>query len=211
MINCKEKFIFLHIPKTGGTSIERAFLSKKWKTTKTKTRHYNIRRLGLTKEEAEEYNIFTVLRNPFTRIASSYNHFMSGPENPGFDRKTYTFYKYTINIKKYFDGILKPRTEHPSMYRVEDKDGKVIFDSQHVETLRWWLQTTDGKQANCHILRFENLNEDWNKFKNSIDIQDDLLHLNESNTTEEEYMAYYDDKSKNIIKELYKDELRNYQ
>lgn len=211
MINCKEKFIFLHIPKTGGTSIERAFLPQKLKTTKTKTRHYNIRRLGLTKDEADQYNIFTVLRNPFTRIASSYNHFINGPENPGFDKKSYTFDEYTINIKKYFDGILKARTDYPSIYRVENKDRKVIFDSQHVENLRWWLETSDGEQANCHMLKFESLNEDWDKFKSTINTETKLKHLNASGTSEEEYMSYYGKESKEIIQQLYKDELRNYE
>tara|TARA_R100000664_G_C2743357_1_gene131545 strand:- start:536 stop:1168 length:633 start_codon:yes stop_codon:yes gene_type:complete len=210
MINCKEKFIFLHIPKTGGTSIERAFLPDKWKTTKTK-RHYNIRRMGLTKKESDEYNIFTVLRNPFTRIASTYNHFMNGPENPGFDKKSYTFNEYVYNIEKYFNGLLKPRTEYASIHRVEDEYGKVIFDSQHVETLSWWLETEDGEQANCHFLKFESIEDDWEKFKTTINAESKLKHLNASETSEEEYMSYYDKESREIIQQLYKDELRNYE
>ncbi len=129
MFNEKEKFLFLHIPKTGGTSINTAVMSELGRSTKNR-RHYNIRRHGLTKKDCDEYNIFAVLRNPFTRIASTYNHFMVGPEIfPAYrcNKKSYTFYKYLLNIKKYFDGVLKPRPPALSRaYRVENECEKDI-------------------------------------------------------------------------------------
>ena len=64
-------FIFLHIPKTGGTSVE-FILQNKYGSPHE--RHYNVRHMQgvLENEEIDEYKIFTVIRNPFDRIISTW-------------------------------------------------------------------------------------------------------------------------------------------
>lgn len=68
LINRKNKWAFIHIPKTGGTSI--AEILKKENDTEQLTGHDSIRIL----EDVSEYFIFTFVRNPYTRIASAYSH-----------------------------------------------------------------------------------------------------------------------------------------
>lgn len=228
MINEEEKFIFLHIPKTGGTSIEKAVMSEKWENTNN-TRHYNIRRLGLTKKQCDNYTIFTVSRNPFTRIASTYNHFLQSPDNylqrKQWAKEDYPFCKYVKNIEDYFRGNLVVSLPDSNgkgsfLYRAMTKenfynyqnfntDVKFILDTQHIETLKWWTKTIDGQHADCHILRFERLDSDWEKFKSKIRISSKLEKLNVLKTSGDDYMKYYDKDSKKIIQKLYAEELRN--
>ena len=229
MINHKEKFIFLHIPKTGGTSVE-SILTKKESTEKK--RHYNLIKMGLNKNECDKYRIFAVLRNPFTRIASTYNHFMHGPDNKltsttgGFvmlegkvypnvkktwNNSNYTFHQYVLNIRKYFNG----EYEVDKGNRVYDSEGRRILDAHHIETMSWWVKTKDNLKSKCETLRFESLNEDWENFKQKINFTETLKKVKKDNwglpDDVEYYMSFYDKESKKIIQELYVEELRNYE
>ena len=213
MINEKEKFIFLHIPKTGGTSIEDFVIPKKWETTNN-LRHYNIRRMGLTKKECDEYTIFSVIRNPFDRIVSTYKHFLVSEY--GGAESNYPFYEYVRNIDRYFEGELKVNTDTVEnshmLYRATDAKGRVVLDSQHVETTSWWTRTLDGKTADCKFLRFEQLNNDWNDFKHKIDIRspDTLEKLNMSVKTRS-YVNYYQLlETRDIIQYHYKTDIEKF-
>ena len=63
-----DKFLFLHIPKTGGNSLSEILLTIKG--TEFVTTHNDLSAFG----NIEDYFIFTFVRNPFTRLASWYHH-----------------------------------------------------------------------------------------------------------------------------------------
>lgn len=68
LINHSNKWGFLHIPKTGGTSVH-AVLTKVDGTT-SPTVHDSIRAFP----DESDYFIFTIVRNPFTRLTSAFLH-----------------------------------------------------------------------------------------------------------------------------------------
>lgn len=68
LINRAQKWAYIHIPKTGGTSIS-SVLSKVNGTERV-TMHDSIRAF----DNADGYFIFTFVRNPFTRLLSAYQH-----------------------------------------------------------------------------------------------------------------------------------------
>ena len=68
ILNKSRKFGFVHIPKTGGTSI--THILSKIEDSEELTSHHG---LSLLPDDASFF-YFTVVRNPFTRIASAYNH-----------------------------------------------------------------------------------------------------------------------------------------
>ena len=68
VINHSKKFGFVHIPKTGGTSI--THILKKSNGTEGIAIHDSTRLLT----NVDDYFIFTFVRNPFTRLTSSYFH-----------------------------------------------------------------------------------------------------------------------------------------
>ena len=67
LLNRFNKWAFIHVPKTGGTSLNHVL--KKDTNTEVITGHDSIRILN----DVGDYYIFTIVRNPFTRLASAYN------------------------------------------------------------------------------------------------------------------------------------------
>lgn len=68
IVNHSKKWAFLHIPKTGGTSLTSLLLNEI--DSKEVTIHGDLGHFG----DISNYFIFTLVRNPFTRIASAYQH-----------------------------------------------------------------------------------------------------------------------------------------
>ena len=68
LINHAQKWAYIHIPKTGGTSIT-SVLSKIPDTNILQS-HDSIRAF----DDVSDYFIFTFVRNPYTRLASVYEH-----------------------------------------------------------------------------------------------------------------------------------------
>jgi hypothetical protein len=73
-----EKLVFLHCPKTGGTSIESVmpnlrFFDGKYKSDNVVPQHLSyVDLLKHAPEEMENYRKFTVVRNPWDRVVSDY-------------------------------------------------------------------------------------------------------------------------------------------
>lgn len=246
-IDSEKGFIFLHIPKCGGTSINDAIIRNECCTgnsmedlrkhldftNRIASSHSNIKQLGLTQSESDKYEIFSVVRNPFTKTVSTYNHFIQSPENQAqrepWTTESYTFKQYLNNIQQYFKGKLvvslpDENGEGNFLYRAFtpenlynaqhfQQDLKFLLDVRHIEKLSWWLTTTDGGAANCKLLRFENLHEDWENYKEKINVKTSIEHLNKNVLTgvgadsPQDYMSNYDEESYQIIEGLYTEEL----
>lgn len=69
-VDRRNKWGYIHIPKTGGTSIINAISSLNGVECQSVS-HQPVGKF----EDVGGYNIFTVVRNPFTRFASSYYHY----------------------------------------------------------------------------------------------------------------------------------------
>jgi hypothetical protein len=68
IINHLNEWAYLHIPKTGGTSLTKILLEQK--DSEEVITHGDLGNFG----NISNYFIFTIVRNPFTRIASAYQH-----------------------------------------------------------------------------------------------------------------------------------------
>lgn len=75
LINHYNKWVYCHIPKTGGTSISSVLNTIP--KTQTVAGHDSFRNL----DDIHNYFKFTIVRNPFTRIASAYFHEMRRKKN----------------------------------------------------------------------------------------------------------------------------------
>tara|TARA_R100000008_G_scaffold71807_1_gene49768 strand:- start:2010 stop:2705 length:696 start_codon:yes stop_codon:yes gene_type:complete len=208
----EDKVIFLHIPKTGGTSIEHC-LSKQ--ISKGSGRHYNIKETEdiIGAQDINEYTIFTVIRNPLDRIISTWRWWAFHKDGyitkPHLNHKIIpctSFRDYVFIIKDYFDG------------NTDVKDGGIFADSKaplwvsHVERLNWWLTKKDGSLVKCDFLRFEDLNRQWAKFRKKLDLKGKLDHKNGSQTIPftKSRDKLYDEETYKIVSEIYKDEMRQF-
>jgi GR25 family glycosyltransferase involved in LPS biosynthesis len=92
MISHKHKCIFIHIPRTGGTSIEKALTEADWWKVEKKTKHLDWKTAkNLYKDNWEGYFKFTVVRNPWDWMVSLFR------SHRGRRRKQKTWKQYLSN------------------------------------------------------------------------------------------------------------------
>lgn len=200
-ISHEHKCIFIHIPKTGGTSIENALgVFGDWKEQNTctmfgKINSEELRRLShpsnflqhitastlkkIDRISFDDYYKFSFVRNPWDRFVSSYSNkdpdLVDRAENQGIKLSDATFEEYvylTENIK------------HP-----------------HLSSQFEYLFGEDGECIVDFIGRFEKIEEDFELVREKIGISASLEHLNSS--SHKPYREYYNRKTKLIIKNRY--------
>jgi len=220
--------VFLHIPKTGGTSVEH--LLKQNYGEEGYGRHYSLRIFEIKNKELNKCLVFTIVRNPFERIASTFKHFLiaTGSERDGFKYSgrflrlgrvpaqpvvgAPGFSRYVQNIKKYFNKELSIES-----FKAIDDDGKKVLDIQHIQKFDWWIKLNDDSlYKDYKFLKFESLNLDWEIFKSNLNIKEPLPHLNKQHVWADMlcplyYMDYYDKESFEIIKEIYSKEIEMFE
>ena len=182
MINHKDKFIYIHIPKTGGSSVEKCLLENEGIEVMPSLRFmpkdirekYVIGSFGgnhhfplhkFEKEFQEQYFCFTFVRNPFSRAVSEF-----------------------LWLKK---------------------ECKITFETfktfaQQGSPIPWHEQTQYSfiNKNIDFVGRFENLQEDFGIVCNKIGISSlELPHTNK--TKHKHYTEYYDEETKQIVAEKY--------
>lgn len=115
LINRSQKWAFIHIPKTGGTSL--TSILDKIDGTQLITSHDSIRWV----EDTSSF-IFTIVRNPYTRIASGYSHEL----RKGIHQ--YTFGEYLKNANPFHQWIL-PQSYYINAGSTETK--KISFVARY--------------------------------------------------------------------------------
>ena len=86
MINHEHKFLFLHLPKTGGTSINK-FFNDKFDNNERDFGHPYLSDYKCN--NFDDYFKFTVVRNPYDRLVSAF-----------FYMKEYSNFQSDINFRK---------------------------------------------------------------------------------------------------------------
>jgi len=174
LINHEHKFIFIHINKCGGTTIDELFTGEFQGHTKA----FEYKKLN--PNEFDNYFSFTFVRNPWDRVVSFYHYQI---------KRGWDFYPFdeTIPFKKFVKNWLKQMpaqtslNTHPCYDWISDKDDNLLVD---------------------FIGRFENFQEDFNVVCDKIGIPHQKLpHKNKSK--HKHYTEYYDDETKQIVAEKY--------
>ncbi len=189
MIIHDNKCIFIHIPKTGGQSVEISLglnigeefsQNKKWcdvsamvglnPVTGEYMQHFTMARILSETTGLESYKSFTFVRNPWDRVISDFKWY-GGDRNGAVDLK---------------DFIIHER----------------VADKSHVTPQYKFIYDDAGTQLVDYIGRFENLQNDYNTICDKIGIpQQQLPHTNK--TKHKRYTEYYDDETRQIVAEKY--------
>lgn len=151
MISDEYKVIFIHINKTGGTSISQAFGFPR--------KHKVARQL---KEEVPHkwdlYFKFSFVRNPWDRMLSMYKFRI---ENNFQIDSNISFKKWLLEVcPKQRENKSFPPLWGPQLEWLEDKEGNILVD---------------------YIGRYERIKSDWEKICKKINKKLILPHLNKSN------------------------------
>ena len=197
LISYEHKFIFVHIYKTAGTSVEKAlmhyccsqprlFLNKvllhlfKGKiriNPQPYRKHISAKELALIypDEIFKEFFKFAFVRNPWDWQVSLYTYTL----------KNKNHYQHEM-VKKLgsFDSYIRQRAA---------KKPKNQLD---------WIQSNDGTMLVDYVGKFENLKNDFGSICNKIGIESTLPKVNVSNG--KSYQGFYNEETRSLVETTYK-------
>ena len=194
MISHKHKYIFVHIPKTGGTSIEKALLANECIQLNTSSSYplfslspmvRNKFKLGtrscqhwplavFNEQKQKNYFCFAVVRNPWAVMGSEYKY-----------NKKHQTKKFRKNGYRNFKEFVRNPTGH--RYHLKPQH---TFINDNID----------------FVGRFEKLQEDFNKVMKMYgsafhDVPIELPKVNKTN--HKPYWEEYDSESRDIVAKCY--------
>lgn len=185
MISHSKRFVFVHVPKAAGSSIEHA-LRQYSDTPVSFSEDGNAQLEGkhLTASELKamlgadwsRYYSFGVVRNPWERVVSSF--------------------------------LYLQRINHPMTKGARTPHEWILSNSVWCYPAHYYLMI-DEKLAVTDILRFETLHEDFARVCGEIGVEDaGLPHMNRTNGSC--YTDYYDDESREAVARLFERDIFNF-
>ena len=222
MINHEYKYIFVHIPKTAGSSIRHILPeSDEWKFpgghAPARTyygfflRNFPVNKvakvpLGLGKWN--EYTKFAFIRNPWARFVSAYNFLKNGGKG---NRESIVIKNEVIDkhpsIKHFICNEVV--TDSDVLNGDEDLiDGDICYRLYHFKSQYQMLNHVETNQLLIdNIYRFEELQQGIASMLKKIGLPVKALpHLKKS-TDVKPYTDYYDDETREIIAIKYKKDI----
>lgn len=178
-------FCFIHINKTGGTSISKALgLSNK--------RHWTFREIEneVPRHILDNTFKFSFVRNPFDKVVSHFKY------------RYKTGQLESQNFNGDFDTWVN-QTYGP------DEKGRLIHPLKMFLTHSEWMKSWNGEINIDFIGRFESINDDFRKLKDILGTSESLPHLNK--TSDVSYRSFYNSpNTKKIISEYFEEDLNRF-
>ena len=203
MISDKHKYVFVHVPKCGGSSIELNLLAREniyinnfikngfSKLTPWQKKKYNLGRedMGVASQhlkinqyepqKAKNYFTFSFVRNPWDRMVSEYFYIKKSRgthcENEFFSKTFPSFRSFVIN-----NGL------------------QCAWPSHRFQQIDFVLNPMTNQMVDF-IGRFENLNRDFRYVCQRIGFKKFTRLKQRNPTCHKKYRHYYDTETKNII------------
>ena len=177
-----DNFIFIHINKTGGSSVEKALnIPFEHKTALEK-----ISEVGRYRWDRKL--TFTIVRNPWDKVVSHYHYRVktnqTGLGDKHIDFKEWVKRAYGEKDDCYYDN---PKMFMPQIDWISDENGRILVDE---------------------IIRFENLDSDFNMVLQKIGKNTTLPHVKRSNRGS--YREYYDPETIEIVRNWFERDIENF-
>lgn len=190
----RHRCIFIHVPKTAGTSIKEA-LHMPGSGHPPWQYYYRLHH-----EKWKAYRKFTVVRNPWDRAASAYYY-----------AKLETSYWHNPTAGMHPDyALLKNKTFEECLHILKTERELLKHESWHPQSL--WIAGTESLSNQLmvdYVLTYENLKNDFNQLCNILDVRpQNLPHSNQSNR--EPYKSIYNIKSVKLIYEIYSEDINRF-
>ena len=211
MIFFKKKIIFVHIPRSGGTSIEKILWRSEFKSDfsfdmndekhllqgfinkyRNKYQSDGLQHLTINNIEkiypieSKQFFKFAFIRNPFSRIASAYCEIMQYRK----DLRDFLVIYKDSSFKKFLQLIKKNHHTH-------------------------WMPMNKffSEKSMGFIGKFESFEDDLDNLGKLIDIKFSKKNYSESGNFSQEanYLAFYEDKENiELVSEIYKEDLNRF-
>ena len=181
ILKCRyfDKFVFIHINKTGGSSIEKALKLR----FEHKTAMEKIAEIG--RNNWDKKFTFAVVRNPWDKVVSHYHYRLQTNKidhgKSPIDFKSWVKYAYGDNDPRYYDI---PKMFQPQTAWISDESGNILVNS---------------------VIRFENLSEEFAQIAKHLQLDVTLPHVKRSKRGN--YRAYYDEATEQIVRDWFKQDI----
>lgn len=204
------KAIFVHVPKTGGVSIDRYLVANCNLTGFTG--HHSVKVLKQKFPEAfDNYYKFAFVRNPWDRIVSAFFFLTQGGYSK-IDKVIIEKYiaKYDGNFTKFILDL--PNNLHfvhaPESIQEECADG-LPFETSHFIEQSYWICDQSDNVAVDFIGRFESFEADFQRVCEALTIPyRELIKSNSSSHMP--YQACYTPETAEIVARLYKSDIARF-
>ncbi len=197
LLSEQHRFIFVHVPRTGGTSIKRALqpfcprrrysrwqrlldqlgLIRDYRRLRFRT-HSSLQDIERRIPGAvfASYFKFAVVRNPWDLLVSEYNYYFKGSELHSNRRRRRHRWRYQAQS---FPEYVRARAERPE---------KLQFDR---------LSNASGTLGLDFVARFERLADDFQRICIRLGLDATLTHVNRSDRLD--CAAYYDEATHEFV------------
>jgi hypothetical protein len=208
LISHKYQVIFIHIQRTGGTSVSNVLIEADpdivyelpLDSQKKRQKHCFISDIYplLSSEIFSNYTKFSIVRNPYARLLSWYSMFKHKTINPG-------------NVPETSDAITWFDTVEEQMKPFMNSFDDFLSLPNEKFFQRFYYNQLDYLQVNQklavdNILRFENLTDDFNCLAQQLNIKINLPHINQS-VNKNIYRDAYTKKTQNLVAERFQEDL----
>ena len=196
-----KKITFIHIPKTGGTSLNKLFKRRGINIINHNIRDKGFRYLKEISKNDDDEIRFCYVRNPYDRVVSAFFYLSKGGINRG---------DYEDALKF---NILKYQGDFESFVKYELYESSPIFEQMHFKEQYKWICDNNGNILVDEILRFEDFGNEILSFfkKNNLKVPfmwrlRGVPHKNSSK--KDNYKTYYSEETKNIIAKVYETDFK---
>lgn len=205
MVSHKHKCIFVHIPKTAGTSIEMLINQTPFSGTT-----HELLKEHASSEYFEEYFKFTFVRNTFERVYSVFNYYAQGgnKQHPSSIKQWVLHLYRKVTQNDYYTDIEVSRKmpKKFSEFCIEFLLNKKPFYGKNALISQYQFLEVNSEIKADFIGSFENLRVDLELVKKKLSIVGDLPHYRKA-SHKKHYSQYYDEKTKEIVSNYYQDEI----
>jgi hypothetical protein len=199
MISHELKCIFIHIPRTAGSSIERSLIGRDWWSIDNKTKHLTASQAKkIYSEYWNDYFKFSFIRNPYSRMLSMarFSEEYYGCKRPGSGIITS---KHINGYKKLFgDPIL---VEHDSRFYKREE----VLNGKHKENC---VYSNILDESIDFTGRFETLEVDFKNICSILGLNKDKLYTQRDRKIHRSITLSLD--AKDMINELYSEDFLKY-
>ena len=194
LINNNRKAIFVHIYKTGGTSIRK--LLSGFECCDLHCPAWHVRAYLDSTEDSRiwnEYFKFAVVRNPYDFVVSLYHHIHNSTEHAWHNAATGTIDQFVLSLMtNHFNNSLF--------------HGYQFFQTQ------WQCVSEFDEVILDKVYRFEELHKAFKDLSYRVGTEDVVLHLNKTPTRKSrDFIAELSGESIEIINELYAEDFLHFQ
>jgi hypothetical protein len=217
---------YVHIPKTGGTSIRNWFLENIPKTVSYIPNHF---RASVLCERHKDIDfLFATVRNPWSRAVSRWRHLKRRAEKIGIAKKKYTRrYKIFQNMtfKEYIDFQKKMTFEYFIDFYSEAINSKnnnrreeVLSNNPDIPAskteINWRMlspQITWLDRPINYIMKLENIDKDFKKIQDMFNCHIALPKNNQHNHgNKDDYKLFYNEHTKNKIAKIFEKDIETF-